>query len=208
VIQGTDRGLANVSAAPASVALLGILLQFTQSEDPRFPLAYFTVLSALLVAATPVLAVAGLSRCAELAWRSGAAGALVAGAVYWLLLAPTAGVGSQWETVSANVVLHAILPLATVLSASRRHLPARASRSEVLATLWFPGAYLVAVLVGQTLLQQRAPYDFIDVARSGWWVVAASSVIIGLLYLSAALLLLRLQSAAGTSPRSRPDPAP
>lgn len=193
--RGTDHGLAKSSAVPAAVGLLGVLLQFAQGEDPRFPLAYFTVLSALLIVITPVLAVVQLSSLGELMWRSGVAGIVVSGAVYWPLLAPFSGVGSQPATVGANLVLHAILPLVAVLSASGRHLPGRrTSRSEVLAALWFPGTYFVAVLVGQRVFQQQAPYSFLDVSQSGWSLVAASFVIIGLLYASAVLLVLRLQT--------------
>lgn len=169
-------------------------MQFVQGEDTRFPFAYFTVLAALLIAITPLLAAAGLRMFGELTWISGAAGALLSGTVYWLVLAPTNGVGSLWATVGANTVLHAVLPLSAVHAILTRHRPKRARRSTVLATLCFPAAYLSAVLAGQILFQQRAPYEFMDVCQSGWLVVAVSSVSIGLLYLITVLLLLRLQT--------------
>ena len=192
-------------AAPAVVAIAGVIVQFLQDEDPRFPLAYFTVLSAVLVALAPIAAWAGWVAVSGVVWRSGAAGTLVSGGVYWPLLAPTAGVGSGPMIVSANVLLHAVLPVVVLVAAWRG---ARSSSPRQLRTGWstglaplgFPAGYLAVVLVAQLLFDVRPPYDFVDVRKSGWSLVAASSVAIGLLF-AGALMLLRPRGSV-RQPRS------
>lgn len=178
---------------PSAVALSGVALQMLQTEDPRNPFAYFTVDSALLVAATPCVA-ALKARGVRDVWAAGAAGALVSGAVYWLAIAPFNGVGTRPATIAANLVLHAALPLACVWAASLRSGPV--SERPVAVSLWWPALYIAAVMVASQTTKWEPPYAFLNSNDVGTPGVVASCAVVAVLYVGAGRLLRGMRRRA------------
>jgi len=164
-------------AAAASIG--GLAAQSIQTEDPRPPIVYFTVWSAVLVAASSSVLASRPSELFAEVNRAAQPGALLSGLVFWTVLAPTNGIGHQAATMVANLALHAVLPIAVVIRILTV-APVRPSTARRWVTLWFPAAYLGGVLAAEAR-GMRAPYTFLE---PDWPALPVWAVTIGATYLA------------------------
>lgn len=153
------------------VALAAVFLQFVD-EDPLFPLYYLTTVCAVLVGCLRPFA-RGLKRGQFLGhiYLSAAIGCVLSGVVFALAILPRNGLGHDQLTVTANVLLHFLLPLMVlgelvVFGVSLR-------TSTWFMTLAVPAIYLVFSVVSQLVWGAKAPYEFLDAERPGLIVPAA-----------------------------------
>jgi len=196
----------------AGIAWFGVLLQLWLSVQLGFAngkslvgglvvfFGYFTVLTNIFVA---LVATAGAlhRRAPSRPWlyRETVVGCattaiLVVGIVYHVLLRKIwAPQGAQ---LLADVVLHYVVPIGTLLNWLIYRHDERVAGWAPLAWCSYPLAYLAYVLVRGEILASY-PYPFIDVARLGYPQVGANAA--GLLAGFAALGFLVL--GLGTGPR-------
>jgi hypothetical protein len=165
-----------VRAATAAVLLVGVACQFLQHTDPRFPLLYFTVDSALLAG---VLAACGLvlraPKCQAIAMaRGGAAiGVVFSGLTYAVVIAPATATGTwfqPWDDLwvrTATVLMHGLGPILVIGDFVLQ--PVRTSRPWLVATLWcgWPVLYAVVVVALQIAGVAQVPYPFMQPAEMG-----------------------------------------
>lgn len=175
---------------------IGLICQFVQATDPRFPLVYFTVDSAVLAAVGGAVALM-VPRCSWLtALRINTAVGVIASAIVFGAVIAPASVAGTWIQPhddywvrTATILMHGAAPVLVAvdfLLAAPRGRPAR----QFLRGCVWPLAYLV-VLSGLAALHLVAmPYPFLDAGHSGWATVitaiaALSALVSGV---SAALL--------------------
>lgn len=150
-------------------------------------LAYFTVLTNLLVATVATRGALSADSGLDLPWRGGAVTAIVlVGLGYHLLLRNVWDPqGAQWL---ADVSLHYAVPLAALLwwlaLPPRRHIAVAAP----LRWLLYPAAYALYALV-RGAMSGFYPYPFIDVAALGMARVLLNTAVLMLAFVLAAYLL-------------------
>lgn len=165
---------------------------------------YFTVQSNLIGAVVAVVGAVRLLRgiaptqgWVVVRWCA-ATYLVVVGVVFWALLAPlhaTGGIPLAW----ANLVLHALAPLAALLDLLLAPDRLRPPLRLLPAVLAYPLVWTAVVLVrGAT--DGWVPYPFLDPAQ-GYGAVAAWAVLVAGVFTGAAALL-RLGLRTGPSPRA------
>jgi len=173
-------------ALPARLATAVLLLnqvcavvcQFMQHTDPRFPLWYFTVDSAIL---------AGLGAAADLAmpharWvaalrHTAAVGVVISAAIFAAVIAPTSPSGTWFQSHddllvrTATVLFHAVAPLLVIVCYLLRPTGLRGRAAVRYAFLW-PLAYGAALYI---MVAARGPavipYPFLAPGQMGWGTV-------------------------------------
>jgi hypothetical protein len=184
---------------------VGVACQFAQRTDPRFPLYYFTVDSAVL---------AGVAAMLALGFRDGpsiarvrlvaAVGVVVSGIVFATVIAPATETGTWFQphddlpVRTATLLMHGVAPVLVIADYLRKN-----SRLSVRATvLWsypWPLSYLagmgvLAALYGSDVM----PYPFLLPSISGGaTVVGAYAGLIALVGLVG--LMLGLSNGWATS---------
>lgn len=156
-----------------------VVCQFMQHTDPRFPLWYFTVDSAIL---------AGLGAAADLAmpharWvpalrHTAAVGVVVSAVIFAAVIAPTSPSGTWFQGHDdlpvrvATVLFHAVAPALVIGCHSLRPTGLRGRAAVGYAFLW-PLAYLVGLCI---MVAARGPgvipYPFLAPGQVGWGIVA------------------------------------
>lgn len=169
-----------VRAAAALVMVLGVVMQFVQSTDPRHPLLYFTVNSAILAIVTLTI---GLMRPTVnwlAAMRPGiCAGVLLSAFVFAVAIAPSQNGGAWYAPHDdipvriANILLHGVGPALLLLDYLLD--PPRSAQPRRLAGWWllWPLIYFVAVAVLTAVGLGEVPYEFLDWHVVGIWAVPA-----------------------------------
>lgn len=169
------------------LGVAGVLLQCIQTEDPRPALAYYTVISALVLAAASALSGAGVPGMRG-PLVAGSAAVVVSAVVFWTAIAPVNGLGQTWAALAATFTLHTVLPgwllvNRRVIGVCRRPGPWGVVEVEAL-----PFAYLVGLLVARSE-SHPPPYVFLDPSQVGWVLVSLSVVGLAVIHLVAARLL-------------------
>jgi hypothetical protein len=185
-----ESGVTRVSRLSTVVAVLivvnqavGVVCQFIQRTDPRFPLLYFTVDSAVLAAVAAVLALAGRDGSWVRRVRLAAVvGVVVSGIVFAAVIAPATETGTWFQphddlpVRTATVLLHAVAPILVTVD----YLMRRSGLSIRATILWsypWPLGYLAGIgvlagLVGSEVM----PYPFLRPSTSGGATVAGAYV--------------------------------
>lgn len=141
-------------------AAVGVLLQALQPDDPTPILYYFTVWSALGVMVTMAIAGCSQPRTPRFFARAFAIGTVASAFIYLAVLAPMNGWGQSWLTVTANVVLHVILPLVVIVW--NLLLPERRPPIMLdMLTIILPIVYFVLTVLAQAVGEFRSPYGFL-----------------------------------------------
>ncbi|GAB4003688.1 hypothetical protein GCM10028772_08040 [Nocardioides ultimimeridianus] len=175
------------------------MLQFTQNTDPRFPLLYFTVDSAVL-AATVLGAnlLLRMDQAALLTRLRGTAtlGVVMSAVIFALVIAPTPE-GGWWQpgadlrVRAATLLLHGVAPLLMAADwVLHPHPSLRARGCEAAVWLLWPVVYLIAI---STLVRARvvdSPYPFLNPDPPPQFAAAVSGLIV--VFLGAALVLRRV----------------
>ncbi|MFE7762544.1 Pr6Pr family membrane protein [Streptomyces sp. NPDC057438] len=193
------RRLGGLAAATLTA---GVICQFLQRADPKPPLLYFTVDSAVLAAAVQTWRLArgpGDGVWGERIRGAAAVGVVLSALVYCTVIAPSSPSGTWFGAHddvgarAATVLLHAVAPVwvvAEFLTGPYALAPSR--REAVLLTCW-PALYLVVVGGLSGAGAATMPYDFLRPSQIG---APAVAVAVALLYalalgLAAALLMAR-----------------
>lgn len=174
------RGRRNLVTTVLAVLIVvnqtvGIACQFVQYTDPRFPLAYFTVDSAVLAGVAALLALlVGPFRGAWQLRLAAAVGVCVSAVVFAAVIAPATETGTwfqphdDWFVRTANLLLHGTGPVLVVADYVARAERTSVRRSVSWAFVW-PLTYLagllafVAVVGGDVI-----PYPFLRPSVVGW----------------------------------------
>jgi hypothetical protein len=199
-----------VAAAAGASVSVDLLL-----GSPVRVLSYFTIQANVLVALVFTLSAlrAGSARRALPPLVTGGTlfYALIAGLVYHVLLVNEPGSLSMtgeplaptgWSAL-ANQVMHTLVPIAALLDWLLLTRPAPLTLRHAKTWLLYPIAYLALTLVRGELIPPGTPgrylYPFLDVERLGYRSVLANALLVGLAFLTLAVLLVALD-------RIRPDP--
>jgi hypothetical protein len=161
---------------------VAVVCQFLQHTDPRFPLWYFTVDSAILAgaAATADLATPR-ARWVRLLRHTAAVGVVVSAVIFAAVIAPATDSGTwiqlQDDTLVrvSTVLFHAVAPVLVVACYLLRPTGLRGRAAVGRAFVW-PVMYLAGLcalvgLCGQAVI----PYPFLAPAQMGWCVVGLAA---------------------------------
>ncbi|MCO7274074.1 MULTISPECIES: Pr6Pr family membrane protein [Cellulosimicrobium] len=203
-----DRGRAWLRGVTVAVLVVGVVCQLVQGTDPAPALTYYTVDSAILLAATLIVA----SARPGWAWVDGARGAatsgvVLSGLVFATVIAPATPTGTwiqphddAWVRV-ANVLLHGVGPvLATADYLVRPQRGRRGTFGTALRWCLWPLVYFAVVLPLDLAGQAHVPYPFLDVHEAGWTAVlgAVAGLFVVVLGLGAALVALHRRLGRGS----------
>lgn len=184
-------------------AVVGIWLQWNSPENQTSPWLFFSIASAALIAIVAATRPLGW-RGVDAVERAGIAGILVAVIGFWALVFPNVMFGRYEASVWANVAMHIVAPLAAVLGVAARRGPMRPlSWRKALATLIFPVAWTVMVLVAHLGFGQPLPYDFLDPSRGGWAITIAVAVGAAVVFLVVANFERIVLALRGTRSQNR-----
>jgi hypothetical protein len=195
-----------VRAAAVVTLTSGATLQFVQRTDPRFPLVYLTIDSAVLEAAVLSASMAsGRDRWPRV---RGAAtlGVIVSALVYAAVIAPATPTGTWFQphddlaVRTATVLLHGVAPVLVLIDFAGHAYPEGPIRREVARWLIWPTAYLAAVVL-TAAAGVTVPYDFIRPSVVGLPGAIAGTA--GALCLFAAAGVALLGTARRLAPRER-----
>jgi hypothetical protein len=171
---------------------VGVVCQLVQGTDPRLPLMYFTVDSAILAGAVAVLTLAG--RDGTWMWRlrlAAVVGVVISALVFAVLIAPATPTGTWFQPHDdvvvrvATVLMHGVAPVLVAVDYLVR--PHRHTIGTTVAwcypwpLLYVGGLGLLAIVSRQDMI----PYPFLQPALVGWPTVAGA-----LLALTAVVTLL------------------
>lgn len=177
---------------------VGVACQFVQHTDPRFPLAYFTVDSAVLAGIAAALALlVGEFRGAWQLRLAAAVGVCVSGLVFATLIAPATPTGTwfqphdDWFVRTANLLLHGVAPVLVVADYVARAETTSVRRSVGWAYVW-PLTYLFGLLaIAAVFGGDVIPYPFLRPSVVGWsTATAAVFALIALVAVVGAILSL------------------
>ncbi|WP_006246341.1 Pr6Pr family membrane protein [Mycolicibacterium tusciae] len=186
------RHLTLLSVSIVVIQVVAVICQFTQGTDPRFPLLYFTVDSAVLSAVVALFSLLGWQGERVMRARlTAVVGVLVSAMVFAAVIVPATETGTWFQphddlpVRTATVLMHAVAPILVTLDYVLR----RNMHSIRIAVLWaysWPLAYIgglnvLALILGSDMI----PYPFLQPAAVGWPTVAGAvavlAVLVGLL---------------------------
>ena len=161
---------------------IGVILQFMQHTDPRFPLWYFTVDSAIFagIAAAADL-VSPQARWVGVLRHTAAAGVVVSAVIFAAVIAPASPSGTWFQGHDdlrvrvATVLFHAVAPVLVIGCYLLRPTGIRGRAAAGYALLW-PLAYLLGLCV---MVGVRGPgiipYPFLAPGQMGWGIVGLAA---------------------------------
>lgn len=165
--------------------LAAVLCQFVQGTDPRFPLLYFTVDSAIAAATVALITLVAPSTPWLQALRhSVAVGVIISAVVFMALIAPATDTGTwfqphddAWVRI-ATVLLHGVAPALVIVDYMLRTAPMRPLEAATQAFGW-PLTYLVGMSVLVAVAgQDIIPYPFLSPQAMGWGTVALAIAVL------------------------------
>lgn len=199
-----------VRGAAALTIATGVVMQFVQRTDPRHPLLYFTVDSAVLAVVTLLAALAMPTGGLLARIRPGVcASALLSGLVYAAVIAPAQNGGSWFAPHDdipvriAQVLLHGVGPALLLLDFVLD--PPRSTQSCRVATWWllWPAGYFASVEVLAATGLGEMPYEFLDWRIVGLWALP-TLVVVGAVFWAGVWGLALLGNALDRGRRVKP----
>ncbi|TDO92699.1 hypothetical protein C8D81_0461 [Enemella evansiae] len=110
--------------------------------------------------------------------RAGVAGIIVSSLGFWLLVFPDNGFGHDESQVWANVSMHLVAPVVTLLAIWYRRTPMTPlSWRQTALTLVFPLGYGAFLLIARALWGTPIPYAFLNPERSSIASTIATAVL-------------------------------
>lgn len=187
-----------LNVAVLSTETVAIGCQFIQRTDPRFPLVYFSVGSAMLAALAAGLTL-GLPRWRHLAALrlTAAVGVIVSAVVFAAVIAPATPTGSWIQPH-----MHGVAPPLVALDWALRRRPFTLRRHIVLGFGW-PLAYLSGIACA-AVAEVALPYPFLSPAQMGWLAVLGSVAALAVLVTAVSALLFAIQPGAARTSGSSP----
>jgi len=160
-----------VRAAAVATLIVGVVCQFVQTTDTTFPLLYFTVCSAVLLAGALVVTLVRPGvRYLDAVRGAATAGVVLSGLIFATVLAPVNN-GGAWFAPhddiwvrAANVLLHGVGPALAIVDLSLNPLAA-APRPWRTATGWclWPLAWVAVALPLDLTGTAEVPYEFLRI---------------------------------------------
>ena len=165
-VGGIDRA---ITVAVLLTETISVTCQFIQTTDPRFPLVYFTIDSAVLAcAAAAILLVRPQFRHLLALLITSAVGVVTAALVFAIVIAPATPSGTwvqphddMWVR-TANILMHGVAPLLVCAG-----VPAAGLATYLRYAYHWPLAYLV-MISALTCRGVAIPYPFLSPAHNGW----------------------------------------
>ncbi|WP_157897596.1 Pr6Pr family membrane protein [Mycolicibacterium rutilum] len=168
------RGSRWLTVGVVGTEMLGVACQFVQSTDPRFPLVYFTICSALLTGAAAAASLAWPERAAVNRLRiAGAVGVVLSALIFAVVIAPATPTGTwfqPWDdgwVRTATVLLHGVAPVLVVAELLVRP-PQRGLGTWMVSAYGWAALYLAAVSIAGATTRFTVPYPFLIPSESGW----------------------------------------
>lgn len=163
--------------------LVGMVCQFNQGTDPRFPLLYFSVDSAVLAVVAAVLTLKGCDSVWSRRLRLAAAvGVLMSAVVFAAVIAPATPTGTWFQphddipVRTATLLIHGVAPVLVTVDYLLRPTPLPPRASTLWAYAW-PLAYLAGLgALAGVLGPEVVPYLFMRPSLTGWPTVLAAFV--------------------------------
>jgi uncharacterized membrane protein len=159
-----------VTAAVLVTETVAVTCQFVQHIDPRFPLLYFTVDSAVLAAVTAAITLTRPRFRYLPALRVTSAVAVVVSAlIFATVIAPATPNGTwiqphdDYWVATATILMHGVAPLLMSIALPSLPLP----RYLRYGYLW-PVGYLATLSMVATLGSVPVPYPFLAPSQIGW----------------------------------------
>ncbi|WP_370500196.1 Pr6Pr family membrane protein [Mycolicibacterium sp. jd] len=185
-----DIRLARTALSMLIIAIqtIAVVCQFMQRTDPRFPLLYFTVDSAILAGAVSALSVAGFkSEWLSRLRLTAAVGVLISAIVFATLIAPASETGTWFQPHDdvavrvATALMHGVAPIMVtvdaVLRVDTQSIRSTLSWSYLWPLVYMAGLALLAGVVGPDVI----PYPFLRPRVVGWpTAVVCLVVLLGL----------------------------
>lgn len=190
----------------ASVLVAGVVCQFVQQTDPRFPLVYYTVDSATLTAAVLLVLRTPHKMMAARVHGAAVTGVVFSALIYATVIVP-ASPSDSWFTPHddlwvrvATVLLHGVAPALVVADYLMVRPPVTPVFREAIAFLWWPLSYLavMGILAWTGLVQ--IPYSFLSPTASSPALVAAAIPALAAITTAIAAALLKLSLLIATRP--------
>lgn len=160
------------------VETTALTCQFAQHTDPRFPLVYFSVDSAVLAAVAAAAALLGFRwRYLPALWVAAAVGVTVSGVVFAAVIAPASPTGTwlqphdDYWVRTATILMHGLAP-PLVITATTIGRTSLAFVSSVAFSYPWPVTYLIVVVSLGSAGQMAVPYPFLQPEHLGWSGVA------------------------------------
>ncbi|MCV7126950.1 hypothetical protein [Mycolicibacterium vanbaalenii] len=162
---------------------VGVVCQFVQGTDPRFPLLYFSVNSAVLAAVAAALTLIGYDGAWYRRIRLAAVvGVLMSAVVYAAVIAPATPTGSWFQPNDdlpvrmAVLLIHGVAPVLVTAEYLLRPTPLSARASTLWGYAW-PLAYLAGIGILTAIVgPDTVPYPFLRPSVTGWPTVAGAYV--------------------------------
>lgn len=163
--------------------VVGVVCQFVQSTDPRFPLLYFSVDSAVLAAVAAALTLVGRDGQWYRPIRlTAVVGVLLSAIVFAAVIAPATPTGTWFQphddmpVRTATLLIHGVAPILVTIEYLVRPAPLSPRASTLWGYAW-PLAYLAGVgLLAGILGPEMVPYPFLRPSLTGWPTVAGAYV--------------------------------
>lgn len=191
MLRSSALGLYIQRALPSVILVnqvVAVTCQFVQRTDPRFPLVYFTVDSALLaglVAASTVL---------RLRWRgvldyvrlTAAVGVVLSAVIFGAVIAPATPTGTwiqphdDWWVRTATILMHGVAPVLVIADSLLRPVTGRWPR-VIMATYSWPVCYLGVMTMVVVSGVVAMPYPFLLPSQVGWGTTAAAVLLMSVL---------------------------
>lgn len=170
-----ERGIA---AAVLITETVAVTFQFVQQTDPRFPLLYFTVDSAVLAAVTAAIMLTWPQFRYLPALRVTSAVAVVVSAlIFAAVIAPATPTGAwiqpydDYWVATATILMHGVAPVLVSVALPSLPLP-----MYLRYGYFWPVVYLAALVVVATLGSVPMPYPFLAPSQMGWPRAMGSAV--------------------------------
>lgn len=172
--------------------VVGVVCQFIQGTDPRFPLLYFSVDSAVWAALAAVSTLAG---CSGAAWQrlrlAAVVGVALSAIVFVFVIVPATETGTWFQphddlpVRTATLLIHGVAPVLVIAEYLLRPAGLPVSASILWSYPW-PLAYLAGTAVlAVTLDADALPYPFLLPSMVGWPTVVGAclslAALVGLL---------------------------
>jgi hypothetical protein len=197
-----NDGRVHRAVLPAAILLTSaaaIACQFVQNTDATFPLAYFTVDSAVFAGGVACVALLRPAREGLVLLRaSSSVAVLVSAIVFAAVIAPASMTGSwvqphdDYWVRAATFLFHLIVPILVTLDFVGHDMGPTQFRAVLLSCLAWPVLYIAGLGALIALDVAKMPYPFLDPGEFGAHVVVQS---LGGMALLIGVLVVALWSA-------------
>lgn len=151
-----------------------VTCQFLQHTDPTFPLLYFTIDSAVLLACALAISLAHPSSPTLDVVRGAATiGVVISSLIFATVIAPNSATGTWFNprddvfVRTATVLMHGVGPLLAVSDFLTHDYPETSTRKMLASWCAWPLAYIIAIMSLAAVGIGHVPYTFLQPQTGG-----------------------------------------